>query len=394
MSLTAAEFSSSQQSSAPPPAWELLIAETRTGTVVRELPVVLDSVPSWSRGVNARGELSAQIPVYSDMIGRAELRELVNDADRYSLAWCAGSWVAQAGPIRKITPNRSDRLVESYLTLECVGIWALCDERPVAPANTSDWTVAAADSTFGPLSWRTIVKRLLEQMETWTDNELPLVYELDVTGTSTITYPGYDLGMVGERIHQITQRQDGCDVEFAPRLSADRTVLEWVVRTGGPYLGQSGSPHVWASGNDLVSVSPVTDWVPTATDWLVPGQGTERGRIIGAAQNTARRAAGAPRRWRVAGEHGSVIELATLNDYAAAYAELYGGPIENWTAVVDIIGDGPDLSAVAPGDDGLFMIVGEPWLADGDYRRRVIDIGNGPARDQIALTLAPVPTRF
>ncbi|MGZ3140794.1 hypothetical protein ACVDFE_02075 [Lentzea chajnantorensis] len=221
------------------------------------------------------------------------------------------------------------------------------------------------------------------------------MYEPDVAGTSTITYPGYDLGMVGERIHQITQRQDGCDVEMAPRLTADRTGLEWVVRTGSPYLGQSGSPHVWASGSDLVSVSPTTDWVPTATDWLVPGQGTERGRIIGAAQNTARRAAGAPRRWRVAAEHGSVTELATLTAYATAYAELYGGgAIENWTAVVHLVGDGPDVSSVAPGDDALFFVIGEPWLADGDYRRRIIDLGHGPTRDQLALTLAPVPLRF
>lgn len=375
---------------AAPPTWELLIADTRTGTVVRELPVTGD--PSWKRGVNARGDLTAQIPIYSDMIRRTDLRELLSAGDRYSLAWCAGSWVAQAGPIQKISPGRSEKLIDSAVSVECKGIWSLIDTRPVAPAATADWTADAADTTIGPFSWRTIVKRLLEQMETWTDAGLPLVYEADVAGTSTVTYGGYDLAMVGERIHEITQRQDGCDIEFAPRLSADRTVLEWVVRTGDPYLGQSGSPHVWASGADLVSVTPVTDFVPSATDWLVPGQGTERGRIVGGAQNQALTAAGAPRKWRVVGEHGSVTELATVNDYAAAYAEMYGAPIENWTAVVDIIGD--TVTSVDPGDDGLFFVTGEPWIADGDYRRRIIDIGNGGARDQVALTLAPVPARF
>lgn len=394
MTVALAADSGSGPQMAMPPAWELLIVETKTGTVVRELPVAAGSNPSWSRGVNDRGELSAQVPIYSDMISRSALRELLSAGDRFSLAWCAGSWVAQAGPIQKITPNRTEKILDSYVTVECKGIWALCDTRPVAPANTSNWVATAADSTFGPLSWRTIVKRLLEQMETWADNELPLVYEADVAGTNTITYRGYDLGMVGARIHEISQRQDGCDVEMAPRLSSDRTTLEWVVRTGTPYLGQAGSPHVWASGSDLVSVSPVTDFVPTGTDWLVPGQGTERGRIIGAGQNTALRTAGAPRKWRVVGEHGSVTELATLHDYAAAYAELYGAPIENWTATADILGDGPDVSSVAPGDDGLFVIVGEPWLEDGDYRRRIIDIGSGSTRDQVALTLAPVPARF
>jgi hypothetical protein len=378
----------------PPPVWELLIAETKTGAVVRELPVVPGTVPSWSRGVNSRGQLSAQVLLYSDMLALSELRELITGGDRYSLAWCAGTWVAQAGPVQKFTPTITPKLVDSYLTIECSGIWALCDTRPVAPAATTNWVATAADTTIGPWSWRTVVKRLLEQMETWTDNELPLVYEADVAGTNSITYYGYDIGMVGERIHEISQRQDGCDIEFAPRLSGDRKTLEFVVRTGTPYLGQSGSLHVWTSGSDLITVTPVVDYVPAATDWLVPGQGTERGRIIGAAENTAMRVAGAPRRWRVAAEHGSVTELATLTSYASAYAEMYGAPIENWTAVVDILGDGPELSAVAPGDDGLFVIKGNPWLPDGDYRRRVIDIGNGGTRDQVALTLAPVPARF
>ncbi len=389
-----AAFAAGSTKQAPAPTWELLIAETRTGAVVRELPVVPGSDPSWSRGINARGELTAQVPIYSDMIGRAELRELLSAGDRYSLAWCAGSWVAQAGPITKISPVRAEKVIDSAVRVECKGIWSLIDTRPVAPAATTNWTAAAADTVLGPLSWRTIVKRLLEQMETWADCGLPLAYETDVAGTNTITYRGYDLGMVGERVHEITQRQDGCDVEMPPRLSSDRTMLEWVVRTGNPYLGQSGSPHVWASGSDLVSVAAVTDFVPTATDWLVPGQGTERGRIIGAAQNTAMRTAGAPRKWRVAGEHSSATELTTLNDYATAYAEMYGAPIDNWTAVVDILGDGPDVSSVAPGDDGLFMVTGEPWLSDGDYRRRIIDISNGDERDHIALTLAPVPARF
>lgn len=379
---------------AVPPVWELLIADTKTGAVIRELPVVKGTNPTWSRGVNARGDLSAQVPIYNDMISRDELRSMLNAGDRYSLAWCAGSWVAQAGPVQKTTPARADKLLDSYITVECKGIWALCDTRPVGPANTADWTAAAADTTLGPLSWQTIVKRLLQQMETWTDSELPLVYEDDLAGTHTITYPGYDLGMVGERVYEISQRQDGCDLEFVPRLTGDRKFLEWVVNTGSPYLGQSGSPHVWTSGSDLVSVSAVRDFVPTATDWLVTGQGTERGRLIGSAQNTAARTAGAPRKWRVDGGHSSVTDLATLNDYAAAAAELYGDAVDNWTAVVDILGDGPEVSAVAPGDDGLFVIKGEPWIPDGDYRRRIIDIGNGGNRDQVAITTAPVPARF
>jgi hypothetical protein len=390
--MTTADTTATSESA--PPTWELLIADTRTGAVVRELPVAPNTVPAWSRGVNARGRLIADIPVYTDMIGRAELREMLSAGDRYSLAWCAGSWVAQAGPIRTITPRRAERLVDSTVTVDCGGIWTLIDSRPVAPAGTTSWTAEAADTTLGPLSWRTIVKRLLEQMETWTDAGLPLVYEADVAGGSTITYRGYDLGMVGERIYEITQRQDGCDLEFRPRLSSDRTTLEWVVVTGDPYLGQSGSPHVWVSGADLDSVAPTIDYVAAATDWLVPGQGVERGRIIGAGRTTALTAAGAPRKWRVAAQHGSVTELATLNDYATAYAEMYGAPVENWTAVVSTWGGGPVLSTFDPGDDALFMISGEPWIPDGDYRRRIIDIGNGPTRDQVALTLAPVPARF
>ncbi len=379
-----------------PPAseWELLIADTRTGAVIRELPVVRDSVPTWSRGVNARGSLTAQIPIYNDMIGRAELTELLIGGDRWSLAWCSGTWVAQAGPIAKYTPTRADHLVDSYMTVECRGIWAITDARPIGPAATADWTAAAADTTLGPTSWRTIIKQLLVQMESWSGQDLPLVYEADVAGTNTITYRGYDLGWVGERCHEITQRQDGCDLEFRPRLSSDRKTLEFVVATGDPYLGQSGSPHAWVSGAGLVSVAPSVDIVPAATDILVPGQGTERGRLIGYAANQTLTNAGAPRRWRVVGEHSSVTELATLTDYAAAYAEAYGAPIENWSAVVDLDGDGTVLSGVDPGDDALFTVIGEPFLADGDYRRRIIDMANGPRRDQVALTLAPVPARF
>ena len=377
-----------------PPTWELLIAETRTGTVIRELPVVDRSVPTWTRGVNNRGSLTAHIPVYTDMIGASELHELLDNPGRYSIAWCAGSWVAQAGPIQRVIPIRTDTARDSYLSVEARGLWSLLDERPVGPAGTTVWTAESADTTFGPLSWRTIVKRLCEQMEAWADSGLPLVYEADIAGTNTVTYRGYDLARVGERIYDISQLRDGCDVEIRPRLTADRKTLEWLLVTGDPYLGQSGSPHVWASGSDLLSVVPILDAGSQATDHVVTGQGTERGRLIASARNTALTAAGGPRRWAVYAEHGSTTDVAVLAEYAQAYAEAYGAPLSNWTAVVRASGSGPVLSTFEPGDDGLFMIVGEPWLPEGDYRRRIIDIGHGSTRDEISLTLATVPARF
>lgn len=377
-----------------PPTWELLIAETRTGAVIRELPVVAKSTPTWSRGVNSRGSLTAQVPVYSDMISTAALHELLDEPARYSIAWCAGSWVAQAGPIQRVIPVRADKARDSYLNVEARGLWSLLDDRPIGPAGTTVWTAEAADTVLGPLSWRTVVKKLCEQMETWTDSGLPLVYEADVAGTATATYRGYELARVGERIHDITQLRDGCDVEIRPRLSADRKTLEWLVVTGDPYLGQSGSPHVWVSGSDLLSVTPILDATNQATDHIVTGQGSERGRLIASATNTALTSAGGPRRWAVYAEHGSTTDLAVLAEYAEAYAEAYGAPLSNWSAVVRTYGAGPILSTFEPGDDGLFMVTGEPWLTEGDYRRRIIDIGHGSTRDEIALTLASVPVRF
>lgn len=377
-----------------PPTWELLIVETRTGAVIRELPVVDKSVPTWTRGVNNRGSLTAQVPVYTDMIRAAELHELLDAPGRYSIAWCAGSWVAQAGPIQRVIPVRTEEVRDSYLSVEARGLWSLLDERPIGPAGTTVWTAEAADTVLGPWSWRTIVKKLCEQMETWTDSGLPLVYEADIAGTMTATYRGYELAWVGERIHDITQLRDGCDVEIRPRLSADRKTLEWLVVTGDPYLGQTGSPHVWVSGSDLLSVVPILDVTRQATDHIVTGQGSERGRLIASATNPALTTSGGPRRWSVYAEHGSTTDVAMLEEFADAYAEAYGTPLSNWTASVRTYGAGPVLSTFEPGDDALFMVTGEPWLPEGDYRRRIIDIGHGSTRDEISLTLATVPARF
>ena len=367
----------------PSVEWTLYSAVTRNGRIIAELPFV--GVPRWTAALNAAGTIEVTIPVHQDMISRSDLRQAITPW-RYSLVLVAGDFVVQAGPI--ITYGYDED--SATVSVSARGLWAMQESRMLLPADTygqgTSVTDPAADTRLGPLSLRTIIKRLVQQGETRTAGDLPIVYEPDVPGTSERHYPGYDLANIGERLLDLTQLQNGPDIEFRPRLTGDRDGVEWVLRTGNPWLTQAGDVHVWDYGEGLMSLSGDVDGSKMINSVFVAGQGMERGRLVG--HRTVDPDPAWPLLEAVITEHSSVTERTTLDSYALSYLAMRQLPVEVMSARARSSGP-PSLGTFLPGDDGMFTLVNHFWKPDGDYPLRVLGMGSGQSLNDIALTLAP-----
>ena len=265
-------------------------------------------------------------------------------------------------------------------------------EDPAATALT--YTGALAD----------IARDLVALAQSHTGGSLPIVMEPDEGGVNTRTYAGHELARVGERLDQLTGVLNGPDIDFAPRFTADRQGIEWVMRTGttsDPLLHQPDSStsfgdgdHVWdarAPRSGIRSLDVVRDAGGLAYRSWASGNGTGESLVIAMEEDLSLIANGYPL-LEATTTHQSVEDPATLDLHAVS--DLIGS-MRPWTTwALSVRGDRrPLLGSYRPGDwarvwvpaDHLYL---SQQLAAGFYRTRILGFsgGTGP---QVKLDLAP-----
>jgi len=404
---------------APVTHWELLVAETRTGTVLAELPF---TDLNWNTPLNDIGTLTATIPVEAHVawLGPSDDRSPINRlrtvlSGEWKLSLCAtfDNTPIIAGPLITSTPVTG----EANVTVGCAELGALLKRRIVRTPGT-DPAGLGSDLALGPTSLPQLA-RLLVEKATASANEpgwnLPLILpDLDTRGDHVRTYLGSDLADYWTRLSDLAGVQDGPDLRFEPELTdvTGGRKLWWRVRIGQPWLGTwidgenpPAPPWIFDLGAGLRDLTTDRDASAMTMRTYVPGQARtepaattsstdtsapqDAPKPIGTAANLTLIDAGYPILEDVDGSHTSATEQRTLDAWAVAGVAANNAPVEAWNVTVDGASS-PRLGQWRIGDTATFVVHGQNLVTDGEHERRIVG-ASGNAGTDVTLVLTPVP---
>lgn len=369
----------------------LLLGHLRTGEIVAEL----DAPADFSDELSAAGSARATI-AFEAVPRELDLRSITAPWRHYLAIATSGAntdRVLWAGPIVPRTRRPDAGSGTGQLEVTASGLWALFDRRVVARFGDWEFTDERADVI---LTYRSLPGIALDLVRVGTNRphgELPLVLpRLNSSGDQERRYYGHELATVGERLKQLTDADDGPDLHFLPRFTADRARVEWVLRVGQPHLGQPGLAWYFDDGGNLVDYGWDEDGSVMASGVVVPGDGIERGRVIGLAVDDTLPRAGWPALDTVITDHSSEKQRDVLDAHARAYLAAYQTGTTRDTAIVRADTD-PALGTYLVGDRVVLTPRPDRVTPAGPRERQITAIAyRASTPHTVELTLAPVPT--
>ena len=348
-------------------AIELHAFNGRTGAHLRRLAV---SETSWSDNINEAGTIDATVA------GGDELRDVLREYGTV-VAAVSGTRVLHAG---YVTHAKRDRNAGTW-SIDAGGGLTILDKRLVMNyALKSSWRdgIVLIDEDHPPGAWvlrirgtyRDVVRGLIA--ESLKFGELPITLP-PVQGGSAhdITYNGWDLAKVSERIGDIGDRDDGPEIRLDPILSPT-----WVLRFELKVATEIVDNH-WR-WNALTPASRVAlddedmDGEAMCSECYAIGGKDEDRMLVARASGTALTGRGWPVLQESNKEHSTVSVLSTLQSYARADVANGDAPQRSQALRVGIerevhVGDWADVR-VGPADSDViaYKVVGVKGSADSD----------------------------
>lgn len=334
-----------------------ILCNLRTGRRIQNLPVLKGS---WDDRLGATESIEVTLDMNDPDVRELGLR---NSATPAQAALCAveNGVIVAGGPIWTHDYSRDNATIK----LGAKGMASYFDHRLILPllARTigmDQWTIPdpadpektianpALSTTINGVSLGTIAKRLVQQARLWTGGEVPVVFQDDELNTtllsdgtfeSTRTYLGVDFKSVLEAIEQISQTENGPEINFLPRFTADSLGVEWLFQTG-------------TTAQPLITSNASLSWSITAPDspvskfethhdssgmgslsWWTGGRQADD-VIVSRAYDPKLIDAGYPLLERVDTSHSTVSVQSTLDSYAAADVAMASRPTEIWSFTV------------------------------------------------------------
>jgi hypothetical protein len=363
----------------------LLLGHLRTGDIVAEL----DGEADYSDELSAAGSARATIPLDA-VPPEVDIRAVTTPWRHYLALIEPGEHdrVLWAGPV---VPRRRAPSVNA-VEVSASGLWAVFDRRVLARHGDWAYTDERADLILPDRSLPGIAVEIVRTALDRPHGQLPLVLpHVDNSGSEQRSYFGYDLASAGERLTQLTADENGPDLHFHPRYRADRSGIEWVLRVGQPHLTQPGVEWYFDAGGNLLDYGWDEDGSVLASAILVPGDGMERGRLIGRASNDALPLVGWPALDSVISTHTSEKQPQVLDAHARAYLDAHRTGVTRDTTIVRTDAE-PRLGAYLPGDRVVLTPHPDRATPAGPRARRITAIACRSSTPHVAeLTLAPVP---
>lgn len=373
--------------------WRVLVAETLTGRIMAD--VVPNKEPSYTRALTNIGEWGVEVPIGAAVNSTVDFHTWTQTG-KYSWIIAYGDYIVQAGPV---TTYQFDD-ASTTLSVSGAGLLSVFDHRVLRnPRGSENDPVAAIvneseDLHYTGLSLRGIAAALVRDNMAQPGFMLPLDVEEPETGKAERRYYGYDLATVWDRLDDLSKVINGPELDCEPYFVPGENRIRWRLHIGAPLLGDQNTAAVWDYGGALGSINVDVDGTdaPAYRVW-VKGDGSEREMLTGFAYEHTVLEAGFPPVDYVDGDHTSVTEQNTLEDYADQDLADRHSPTESWSCSVRIDGlagqvtQSPPLGTWALGDAPTFYVSDHPWLPDGGYRRRITGYSNDGA-DHAALTLA------
>ena len=363
----------------------VVMGDLLTGRRILDVPFVS---ADWSVELNAPGAVKCTVDLRDPDVQSLDMRNAATPGKSF-LAAVVDGVVVEAGPIWARSYDRAT----GELTLNARGLWSYFDHRtllpdlgvqPVVDPVTGE-SAAYANSAWSGLSLGTIGKRIVEQSMTWPGGDLPIVFEADKAGANERNYVGAELPVIGQMLQNLTEVDDGPDIEFRPRWSTDRLGVEWLYRSGDPRIASSSVMLL----DTTVPSSPVKDLTVDdsaarmgSLGWCSGGRSADVS-LVERSLDPLLLDAGFPLMERVDSSRSSVKEQATLLAYAVELARTGRKSLAQWSVAVHTGGDGePLVTDFSVGDFVDIKLGGDLFIPDDVYRRRIVNI-SGQADDPI-----------
>lgn len=407
-----------------PVRYSALVGELRTGRRLVALPY---SGGSWSIAAGSAGDITVKLPLQAAeyqrltpvltgglwpgpdvwpsettfpqsvvtrwVPGSSPRKDIkgATEPTRTFLAILADDRVIEAGPIWSRTETD-----DGALEIKALGLRSLWDHRLVLNPLTnmqSPGAVAASVLSYSGVSLGTVAKRLVQEAQAHTGGTLPVVLPADEAGTAERTYPGYELASVGQRLSELSEVEGGPEIDFVPRLTGDRTGIEWVMRVGTtaqPQLVQAGLD--WMVDTSVVrgslgGLSVTEDASNVANRAFAKGSGTDTATLISrAAVDSTQLDAGYPL-LESAGSYSSVLEQGTIDAHAAGDLAANNRPWQTWKLKVPV---DSRVGAARPGDWWSIRVgEGRVLVEPGMYRSRMASMSGSLDSDFVDVSLVP-----
>lgn len=371
-------------------AFSASIFEIRTGKIViRDIPVI--GIPQFDRQINQEGSWQIAVQVGDISVPKTETLRSIFAPWRFG---CAIAWndqyILQAGPVT--TSQFSD--TDSQIQISGGGIWSLLNRRlAIHPSKVLTPTTGSAlldlttgDLAYGPLSLHTIAKKLVQDSCSRTNFGLPIDFPADIAGTHERNYPIYDFASIGQRLKELTQVDEGPDVDFAPFFDLSTPgYIRFQMMIGNPSLTTAAVPLIWDYGTGLRSVSIDSDGSAMVSNSFARGNGVERASLVAFDQDNTL----VTNNWpptEIVASYSSVTDGDTLQGHATGALELYRTPVELWSAIAraDLL---PSLGTYSPGTLAQFNMQGHRWIPDGSYQQRLLGFSQGTVANEVKLVL-------
>lgn len=376
---------------------EVYAYESLTGRRLVPLPV---SDSSWKITTNADDTITCRVPARAAVVKQLDIWGSTPLAYTGLLAVVDGTPVA-FGPLwkRRYTQGKDIDLTASGF--RSLLNRALC--LPVAARTGSLVDVVtgdpdpAFDTVLAGLSYGTIIKRWLEQWQTWPGADIPLILPADELGTREKTVLGIDLKKIGALIDAMTGLEAGPDVAFRPVWSADGLGIDVLVTTGtnaNRRLGNTDASlvtwHVGAPVGGAFDLVVDEDGTGLAEEVFAAGGRSSDKVLVSHARDTTLHDAGFPLLQAADTSHSDVTEQATLDNYAAGGVAMGKHPASFWKMKVRAHEEGtPPLGDYWLGDMATIVVdPREPVLPAGAYPRRIASIGGNAMNDSYDLAFA------
>lgn len=367
-----------------------LIGDLRTGRRLLDLNVVSGS---WSTEVNGPGAISVTVTLNDPDMKRLGLRNAATVGKSF-LAVEENGNIMNAGPIWAHDYDKDN----GTLSLTAAGLWTYFDHRVLVPTLASATDPVSyplyADTTFTNLWYGTWAKRLVQQAQTHTGGNVPVVFQADEAGTTTTTYLGADLALVGDALNDIVALSGGPDLEFAPRYTGDRLGIEWVFRAGTVAQPQlfSSSTFVWDYAVPTPTIQGLTVKVNAdsmaSRAWVTGGRSVDKA-LYARYDNASLTDAGYPLLESVNSSNSTESDPAVLGAYAVEMARVGSKPTEFWSFRVQATVT-PQVGDYRAGDYCLIKIANDPYIDKGQYRRRIMSMSGDEQGDWVSITTGEV----
>lgn len=371
--------------------------DLKTGLIrVRNIPAANGAC---SVVLSAAGTISAGVPLpmKSPLTDVAvDIRNILLPGKSF-LGWEENGYILNAGPIW----NDSYDFGSKKFTMNAAGLRSYWQYRYVLPTfDLATENPNGRDSSWSGMSLRTIAKRLVQQAQAWTNGSVPVVFEADFAGSAIRNYEGHELHVVDEKLRQISEVENGPDIMFSPRFTTSaRTHIEWVMRTGDPFLA-SPVPHKWdmsgiptpsikgASISRDASVLASINYQVGSTDEADP----EGYPLMGVATSPTLTDLGYPI-FESSKDRTSVKIQGTLDEYADEAVDLGAKYAETWKFQTRK-NLAPQIGTFEVGDYGRIATLDDAAVGTDDHQVRILEIsttkGSGFATVTCATSREPV----